>query len=143
MSQRHRGKGRRPAGEDERSDARERSLTILYEAHTKGLTPREAVAAHVIRPDELTLEILEGIEDHREELDALITDHARNWSIERMPILDVNILRIGLFELTYRPDVPTAVIIDEAVKLAKRFSTDDSGKFVNGMLSNMLPLLRG
>ena len=142
MSQRHRSKGRRPAGEDERSDARERSLTILYEAHAKGLSPREAVIGHVIRPDELTLEILEGVEDHRDELDALISEHARNWSLERMPILDVNILRIGLFELKFRPDVPTAVIIDEAVKLAKRFSTDDSGKFVNGMLSTMLPLVR-
>ena len=91
----------------------------------------------------MTLDLIEGVEDHREELDALIREHARNWTIERMPVLDVNILRIGLYELKYRPEVPTAVVIDEAVKLAKRFSTDDSGKFVNGMLSNMLPLLRG
>ena len=129
--------------EDERSDARERALTILYEAHTKQLTPREAVATHVLRPDALTLDLIEGVEDHRDELDGLIKEHARNWTIERMPVLDVNILRIALYELGHRPGVPTAVVIDEAVKLAKRFSTDDSGKFVNGMLSNIVPLLRG
>jgi N utilization substance protein B len=143
VSRRPRGPGRRPAGEDERSDARERALTILYEAHTKTLTPRQAVATHVIRPDALTVELLEGVEDHRDELDTLISEHARGWTIERMPVLDVNILRIGLYELRYRPEVPTAVVIDEAVKLAKRFSTDDSGKFVNGMLSNIVPRLRG
>ena len=136
-------RGSRAIGEDERSDARERTLTILYEAHAKSLTPRQAVATHVLHPDDLTMQLLEGVEDHAEELDKLIREHARNWALERMPILDVNILRIALFELAHRPDVPTAVVIDEAVELAKRFSTDDSGKFVNGMLSNMLPLLRG
>jgi N utilization substance protein B len=134
---------RRLAGEDERSDARERALTILYEAHNKGLTPRAAVAEHVIHPDHLTVELLEGVEDHQAELDAIISAHARNWTIERMPVLDVNILRLALFELGYRPEVPTAVVIDEAVELAKRFSTDDSGRFVNGMLSAVAPQLRG
>ena len=139
------GPGRRSgraAGEDERSDARERALTILYEANAKGLTPREAAATHVLAPDEMTMRLLEGVEDHHDELDALIRDHARNWSLERMPILDVNILRIALFELAHRRDVPTAVVIDEAVELAKRFSTDDSGRFVNGMLAHIAPLLR-
>ena len=63
-------------------------------------------------------------------------------AFERMPVLDVNILRLAMFELGYRPDVPVAVVIDEAVELAKRFSTDDSGRFVNGVLSAVAPLLR-
>lgn len=136
------GKPGRGPREDERSDARERALTILYEAQAKELTPRAAVATHVLRPDAMTRELIEGVEDHRDEIDELIRTHARNWTIERMPVLDVNILRIALFELGHRPEVPTAVVINEAVKLAKRFSTDDSGKFVNGMLSSIAPLLR-
>jgi len=133
---------RRPAGEDERSQARERALTILYEAHNKGITPTEAAASHVIKVDGLTAELLRGVEEHQPQLDGLIRDHAHNWTIERMPVLDVNILRLAMFELGYRPDVPVAVVIDEAVELAKRFSTDESGRFVNGVLSATAPLLR-
>jgi N utilization substance protein B len=132
----------RLTGGDVRSEAREAALTVLYEAQAKDVSPRAAVAAHVLKPDELTALLVEGVEDHHDELDELIRDHARNWTIERMPVIDVNILRIALFELAYRDDVPTAVIIDEAVELAKRFSTDDSGKFVNGMLSTIAPKLR-
>ncbi len=95
-----------------------------------------------VRPEPRVTELVEGVEDHREEVDALIADHARNWSLERMPAIDRNVLRIALFELMGRPDVPTAVVIDEAVELAKRFSTDDSGRFVNGMLSAIAPKLR-
>ena len=86
--------------------------------------------------------LVEGVEDHRAELDALIVGHARNWSLERMPAIDRNVLRLALYELKDRPDVPVAVVIDEAVELAKRFSTDDSGRFVNGMLSAIAPKLR-
>ena len=68
--------------------------------------------------------------------------HARNWSLERMPAIDRNLLRLALYELKDRPDVPVAVVIDEAVELAKRLSTDDSGRFVNGMLSAIAPKLR-
>ena len=82
------------------------------------------------------------MEDHRAELDELIVAHARNWSLERMPAIDRNLLRLALYELKDRPEVPVAVVIDEAVELAKRFSTDDSGRFVNGMLSAIAPKLR-
>jgi transcription antitermination factor NusB len=77
-----------------------------------------------------------------ETLDAAIAARAKGWALDRMPVLDLNILRLGSFELAHRPDVPIAVAIDEAVELAKRFSTDDSGKFVNGVLAALVGDLR-
>jgi N utilization substance protein B len=135
-------KKRRGHREDGRTDARERALTILYEAHSKQITLSEALEALVLRPDPLTIRLVEGVERERERIDALIRDHAKNWSLERMPVLDVCILRIAIFELDSERDTPTAVVINEAVELAKRFSTDDSGRFVNGMLSALAPVLR-
>jgi N utilization substance protein B len=133
---------RRRRENDVRSDARERALTILYEAHSKQLAPRDAAKSHLIAPDELTMRLVVGVEDHRDELDTIIGAHSVNWAIERMPVLDVNIMRIALYELAYLPEVPTAVAIDEAVELAKRFSTDDSGRFVNGILAAAAGKLR-
>jgi len=128
--------------EDPRSDARERALSLLYEAESKDLSARSVLAALPVPPDGRVTALVEGVEDHQAELDTLIAEHARNWSLERMPAIDRNVLRIALFELLGRPDVPVAVVIDEAVELAKRFSTDDSGRFVNGMLSAIAPKLR-
>ena len=76
-------------------------------------------------------------------MDALITRFAKGWTIERMPVIDRTLLRMAIYELVHRADVPTAAIISEAVELAKRYSTDDSGKFVNGMLSRIAKELRG
>ena len=115
---------------------------MLYEAESKGIAPRAVLAAQVIDLDELTTLIVEGVEDHQPELDDLISTHAKGWSLARMPALDRAVLRMALLELRERPEVPTAVILDEAVELAKRFSTDDSGRFVNGMLSAIAPKLR-
>ena len=120
---------------DERSDARERALYLLYEAHSKGITPSDALALQVLEPDELTRALVTGVEAHRDRLDAAIAARARGWTLQRMPVIDLSVLRLGAFELAERPDVPVAVVIDEAVKLAKRFSTDDSGRFVNGVLA--------
>ena len=128
--------------EDPRSDARERALSLLYEAESKEEAPRQVLAALPVPPAALVVTLVEGVEDHRPELDALIAGHARNWSLDRMPAIDRNVLRLALYELKDRPDVPVAVVIDEAVELAKRFSTDDSGRFVNGMLSAIAPKLR-
>ena len=128
--------------EDPRSDARERALSLLYEAESKDEAPRQVLAALPVPPAPLVVTLVEGVEDHRDELDALIVGHARNWSLDRMPAIDRNVLRLALYELKDRPDVPVAVVIDEAVELAKRFSTDDSGRFVNGMLSAIAPKLR-
>jgi N utilization substance protein B len=121
--------------DDRRSEARERALLLLYEAEAKGGEPRDVVAHLPAAPDPLAAMLVEGVQDHRDEIDRLLSGHARGWTLERMPVIDRTVLRIATFELLGRPDVPTAVVIDEAVELAKRFSTDDSGRFVNGMLS--------
>jgi N utilization substance protein B len=127
---------------DERSDARERALYLLYEAHSKGISPADALSLQVLEPDKLTVELVTGVETHAAELDAAIAAKAKGWALERMPVLDLNVLRLAAFELSERSDVPVAVVLDEAVKLAKRFSTDDSGKFVNGVLATLSEELR-
>jgi N utilization substance protein B len=118
-----------------RREARERALGLLYEAESKSLTAAEVIDGLPLPPEPFAAELILGVDDHRDEIDATIRAYAKGWTLERMPSLDRALLRIGVFELTYRPDVPTAVVISEAVELAKTFSTDDSGKFVNGMLS--------
>lgn len=127
---------------DPRTDARERTLLMLYEAETKGIEPRAVLEAQVIRPDEHTVGLVIGVGERRAELDKVIGAHSHGWTLARMPAIDRNVLRLGAYELAHRPDVPVAVVIDEAVELAKRFSTDDSGRFVNGVLSALAPLLR-
>ena len=127
---------------DERSDARERALYLLYEAHSKGISPGDALSLQVLEPDELTVELVTGVERHAAELDQAIAEKAKGWTLERMPVLDLNVLRLASFELRERREVPVAVVLDEAVKLAKRFSTDDSGKFVNGVLAALSKDLR-
>lgn len=131
----------RPA-DDERSDARERALILLYEAETKGIAPSEVLANQISPADELTTELVRGVETNLERLDEAIAAHAKGWTLSRMPAIDRNVLRVGAFELLGRPDVPVAVVLDEAVELAKRFSTDDSGRFVNGVLAALVPVLR-
>jgi N utilization substance protein B len=132
----------RAIGGDERSDARERALILLYEAETKGVPPRDAASAQVVAPDALTRTLVEGVEDHRAAIDDVIARHAKGWTLARMPLIDLTVMRIAAFELLGRPDVPVAVVLDEAVELAKRFSTDDSGRFVNGVLSALVAELR-
>jgi len=83
-----------------------------------------------------------GVEEHQSRIDELISRHAIDWSLERMPVVDRALLRMATFELGWRPDVPTSVIISEAVELAKVYSTDESGGFVNGMLASIAHELR-
>jgi transcription antitermination protein NusB len=96
----------------------------------------------VLEPDELTTLLVTGVERNRERLDAAIAGKSKGWTLERMPVLDLSVLRLAAFELAERPEVPVAVVLDEAVELAKRFSTDDSGRFVNGVLSALKDELR-
>lgn len=131
----------RPA-DDERTDARERALILLYEAETKGIAPSDVLAAQISPADALTVELVQGVESNQARLDEAIAAHAKGWTLQRMPAIDRNVLRVGAFELLGRPDVPVAVVLDEAVELAKRFSTDDSGRFVNGVLAALVPVLR-
>ncbi len=120
---------------DERSDAREQALLLLYESEQRGIAPSTLLGDRGIVSAEMSSALVTGVESHITELDLFIVDHAKGWAIDRMPALDRAILRIAIFELLHRTTTPIAVVIDEAVELAKRFSTDDSGKFVNGVLS--------
>jgi N utilization substance protein B len=120
---------------DERSDARERALYLLYEAHSKGVAPADTIELQVIEPDEMTQELVKGVGEWMPTLDAHIAAHAKGWTLARMPVLDLSVMRLAVYELLQRPEVPTAVVLNEAVELAKRFSTDDSGRFVNGVLA--------
>ena len=120
---------------DERSDARERALHLLYEAQSKGISIEEVIGTQVVEPEELVLTLARGAESTSARADELIEGKSRGWTLSRMPVLDLAIMRMALFELIERSEVPTAVVLDEAVDLAKRFSTDDSGRFVNGVLA--------
>jgi N utilization substance protein B len=131
------------ASPDERSDARERALNLMYEAHAKGIGVDEVLAAQVVTPDELTDLLVRGAERTREHADSLISAKSRGWTLQRMPVLDLAVMRLATFELLERPEVPTAVVLDEAVSLAKRYSTDDSGRFVNGVLASIAADVRG
>jgi transcription antitermination protein NusB len=120
---------------DERSDARERALYLLYEAHSKGIAPTATIDIQVLEPDDLTQELVRGVDHNLPRLDELIAAKAKGWTLTRMPVLDLSVMRLAVFELLERPHVPTAVVLNEAVELAKRYSTDDSGRFVNGVLA--------
>lgn len=120
-----------------RRAARRRALEILYEADLKARPIPAVLAAHMADTAEFTLALVRGVHRHHEELDALITAHARDWPLARMPVIDRNLLRIGLYEILHDADVPTAVAINEAVELAKQLSTDDSGRFINGLLARV------
>ena len=127
---------------DERSDARERALYLLYEADSKGIEPTDALALQVLEPDTMTADLVAGVQENRRRLDDAIAARSRGWTLERMPVIDLNVLRIAAYELAEKPDVPVAVVLDESVELAKRFSTDDSPRFVNGVLSAVAEDLR-
>ncbi len=127
---------------DERSDARERSLYLLYEAQAKGIAPADTLDLQVVEPDELTQLLVRGVSEQLEVIDGHIAGKAEGWTLKRMPVLDLNVMRLAVFELIGRPDVPVAVILNEAVELAKRFSTDDSGRFVNGVLAAIAASVR-
>lgn len=120
---------------DDRSDAREQAVTFLYEAEQRRVPAVSLLEDRGLVAEELTRSLLSGIEVARDRIDDVIRAHSRDWPLERMPAIDRAVLRLGVHELLSRPDVPVAVVIDEAVEIAKRFSTDDSGRFVNGVLA--------
>lgn len=124
-----------PRRRDARTEAREQAVMLLYEAEQRSVPVAVLLQERTIVSEELTSLLVDGVESTMDSLNATIARHSKGWTIERMPVLDRAILRMGIFELTSRDDVPTAVVIDEAVELAKRFSTDDSGRFVNGVLA--------
>jgi len=117
-------------------------MMLFYEADSKGVAVADIVAAQVLAPDELTLLLVDGVAGDREHIDEVIAAHAKGWTLKRMPAIDLTVLRIATFELFHRPDVPVPVVLNEAVELAKRFSTDDSGRFVNGVLAAVAKVAR-
>lgn len=82
--------------------------------------------------------LVKGTLEHREQVDALIREQADNWRLERMPPVDRNVLRLAVFEMLYETDTPKLVIVDEAIELAKKFGSEQSGRFVNGLLDGLL-----
>ncbi len=125
-----------------RRQARERALSLLYEADVKGTTPAEVLAGLPVDPDRFAVELVEGVGGHAEEVDGWLRRYAHDWAVERMPAIDRALLRMGVFELLHRPDVPTGVVLSEAVELAARYSTEDSGRFVNGVLARIADEVR-
>ena len=127
----------------ERRAARERALGLLYEAEAKGLTGAEVLASLPLPADDFAVALVEAVDAHRGRIDELLQRFAKGWTVARMPALDRAALRMGSAELIARPDVPTPVVLAETVDLASRFSTDDSGRFVNGLLARVAEEVRG
>jgi len=125
-----------------RRAARERALGLAYECELRGVSAAELVAEQPVEPDEYACRIVRGADDHREEIDALLRKFSEHWSLERMPVVDRALLRLGTYELVWMPETPTGVIITEAVELAKLYSTKDSGRFVNGLLARIAENVR-
>lgn len=131
-----------PGAPDERSDAREQAVMLLYEGEQRDADPVRLLDERRLLAADVVGSMLAGVGAARVAIDSLISENSKGWPLERMPALDRAILRLAIWELTDRPDVPTAVVIDEAVELAKRFSTDDSGRFVNGVLATVARTVR-
>ncbi len=127
-----------------RTKARKRALDILFEAELRGapvldvLDERTARAGPPVQP--YAAHLVRGVHARQARIDELLTRYSAGWTLDRMPAVDRNVLRIGVFELLYAPDVPDGVAISEAVLLAGELSTDDSPTFVNGLLARVLEL---
>lgn len=132
-----------------RRKARRRAVDLIFEAETRGVDPveiareRVAMSAHdtaVAPVNAYTLTLVEGVRDEGPRLDATLSEHLREWTLERLPAVDRAVLRVAVFELLHADEVPPAVVVDEAVELAKQLSTDDSPRFVNGVLGTLVAL---
>ncbi len=124
-----------------RTKARKRAVDLLYESDLRGSDALTVVAERVAMADppvnDYTIELIEGVTANRRRIDALLSEYSEGWTIERMPDVDRAILRVGVYELLWAT-VPDAVAIDEAVELAKSLSTDESPRFINGVLGRLV-----
>jgi transcription antitermination protein NusB len=123
-----------------RRDARRLAVSILYQADLAGRSALEVLEERRslgVRVPGFTEDLAMGVEERRAEIDRLIGEHAEGWTVPRMAVVDRTILRIATYELLHRDDVPAAVAVDEAVEMAKELSTEDSGRFVNGILGRI------
>jgi N utilization substance protein B len=126
-----------------RREARERALSLLYEAEAKDIGIADVLAELPLPADDFTVDLVSGVDRDAVRIDELIVKYAIDWSIDRMPVVDRTVLRLAIYELLGRPDIPTAAVLSEAVELAKQYSTDDSGRFVNGVLAAVAADVRG
>jgi N utilization substance protein B len=125
-----------------RRQARKRAVEIMYEAAQRSVDAVTLLADRVgaVEVDpvaDYTITLVEGVTARRDSIDELLSEHAQGWTIERMPPVDLAVLRVGVYELLWATDVPDPVAIDEAVGIAKELSTDDSPRFVNGVLGRI------
>ncbi|GAA2802716.1 transcription antitermination factor NusB [Saccharopolyspora taberi] len=126
-----------------RNKARKRAVDVLYEADLRDADAVTLLSERVGSPElppinDYTVTLVEGVTANRQRIDELLVEHAEGWTLARMPAVDRAVLRLGLYELLWRSDdVPPAVAIDEAVELVKALSTDDSPRFVNGVLGRI------
>ncbi len=127
-----------------RRKARKRALDVLYEADLRDRPPTEVLLGYLDRIErprpahlEYTIGLVEGVAQHLDRIDELISSYAEGWILQRMPVVDRNLARIAVFELLHQPDIDDPVAITEAVELAKQMSTDDSPRFLNGILGRI------
>jgi N utilization substance protein B len=127
-----------------RGKARKRALDILFEAEIRGEPVLDLLSERTLISDPpvsgYAAELVRGVQAHRAEIDEMLASNAHGWTLDRMPAVDRNILRIGAYELFWAADVPDGVAISEAVLLARDLSTDGSPSFVNGLLARLLEL---
>jgi N utilization substance protein B len=130
-----------------RSKARKRALDVLYAADVRAVPPSvalaELIAERQAARDALnpyTVELVEGVEAHLPRIDELLVTHAQGWEPDRMPVIDRTLLRMGIYEILWAVDVPDGVAVSEAVELATQMSTEDSPKYVNGVLGRIVQL---
>jgi transcription antitermination protein NusB len=126
-----------------RSKARKRAVDLLFEAEQRGINARDLLAERLAKPvteaplSQYTADLVEGVVAHWTDINELLATYSQGWTVERMPSVDRAILRLGAFEVLYSQDVPEGVAIAEAVELARTLSTDESPKFVNGLLARL------
>jgi len=125
-----------------RSKARKRALDILFECEVRGIGLGETLDERVIAGEppvnEYTVKLIRGVVEHQARIDELVSTYAQGWSLDRMPTVDRNALRLGVYEILYVDEVPDAVAVSEAMNLVRDLSTDDSPAFVNGVLGNIV-----
>ncbi|KQO38228.1 transcription antitermination factor NusB [Aeromicrobium sp. Leaf245] len=125
-----------------RTKYRKRALDVLFESEMRGVPLGGTLAARLETNDPpvnpYTVQLVEGVAAHQESIDSLIAEHARGWTLDRMPGVDRNIVRVAVYEILHVDDVPGPVAVSEAVDLAADLSTDESPKFVGGLLSRIL-----
>jgi N utilization substance protein B len=125
-----------------RSKARKRALDILFESEARVVAPSVVLDERVVAGDppinEYTVALVRGVAENAPRIDELLSSYAQGWSLERMPAVDRNVLRIGIYEILYVDETPDAVAVSEALGLVRELSTDESPTFVNGVLGNIV-----